>query len=101
MIFAIFCCHCIGYPIINDWFVLRSSIYWALKYLNYLTGQTIGLMLLNLSDIFFGKTGGVEFAFPKLIPKFNKYFCFSDVHYIQFKFHNNNFLIQQQIIKLP
>ena len=62
-------------------------------------GSDLFLFSLNELGNFF-KTGGVEFIFPKIIPTFTKQFCFSNIHYICFKFHNNNKDIQNQVLKL-
>ena len=100
--FVEFCLSCLGNPVKKEWFIYIPKAYenvlrGALKFFGK-NPDEYALGFSNLYNLF--KTGGVEFIFPRIIPHFTKHFCFSNVHYIGFKFHENNFDIQSQMLNL-
>ena len=100
--FVEFCLMKIGQPVKKEWFIYipkgeENVLKGALKFF----GKNPDEYALGFSNIYrLWKTGGVEFIFPRIIPHFTKHFCFSNVHYIGFKFHENNFDIQSRMLNL-
>ena len=100
--FVEFCLIKINNPVKKEWFIyIPKDDEFFLKKLLEKFGKNPDKIALGFSNLYrLFKTGGVEFVFPRIIPHFTKHFCFSNVHYIGFKFHENNFDIQSQMLNL-
>ena len=96
--FVSFCLLKIGNPVDKYWFIyLPFQEYYPSFIKNNLEDIYIRLTI-TYHKLF--RPGGVEFIFPRIIPTFTDHFCFSNIHYIGFKFHENNYNIHNQLLKL-